>query len=934
LGGSAPAGYPIAEEVRSTSSRDDDNRRSAATVEVPTATDQRLDPTVRQQLLRDVLSRFALDPVTAPVGLATVVVPVLADWYSIDLFREGAVENIALYEPNLVKSGLVGQLLRHVADLDPGTAPPAPAELHEGRLYLREGTSLVSSRSDGELRVDLPEELDLSAIVVSPLRARDLTLGTLTLAAGAQRAPFAEADREFADDLAAQIATALDRARLAEMQAHASAGAEIGGPQLARLQAVTTGLSRAITRAEVARVLMREGLAALGAQAGSVVELQPGGREFVILDSSGYDASLTTRWARFDMSGSGPVTEAVSTGELVVVESPEELVDRWPSELAEPQLASGDRATLTAPLKLGADVLGALHIAFRAERRFKPEELEFVTTLARQCALGLERARLYENERDAREQAERLAGRLRRLQTVIDATFLTGSLDELLRELLGRLREAVEADTAAILILDETESELVVRESLGFTGKVEARTPVGSGFAGRIAAAQTSLVIEDLAASDISAGYLSEAGIVSLAGVPLTVEGRTMGVLHVGMKARRTFDREDLLLLRLVAARAAVVIDRAELHEREHRIAEILQRSLLPERLPAIQGLESAARYVPGAVGVAVGGDWYDVFELADGTLGVAIGDVVGHGVRAAAAMGRLRNVLRVYALEGFGAGKAFDRLNQLAFESREEIFATGVLALIEPSRTRIRLANAGHPPPLLLTSAGEVRLLEGGRSLPVGAAPDAVYTEVELAIEPGSTLVLYTDGLVERRSEPIDVGIRRLADIVEHATGSVDEIADTVVKELETSEHADDIALVVVRFEPATQRLSRRFPADTKELAPTRQALREWLSGHAAGEEDMFAILVAVNEACTNAIEHPIGRREGDVAVEAEIVEGTVSVVVEDTGTWKEAAPGLDRGHGLDFIQALMDAVEVRKTPSGTRVHMRRRLRRDGTGA
>src|SRR5262249_20816215 len=158
-----------------------------------------------------------------------------------------------------------------------------PAELQEGRLYLREANTLVSTRTDGELRVDLPAELDLSAMIVSPLRTRELTLGVMTLAAGAQRAPFDEGDREFADELAVQIAAALDQPRLDEMQAQAAEG-EIGGPQMARLQAVTTGLSRAVTRAEVARVLVREGLAALGAQGGAVVELQPGGREFVTLD--------------------------------------------------------------------------------------------------------------------------------------------------------------------------------------------------------------------------------------------------------------------------------------------------------------------------------------------------------------------------------------------------------------------------------------------------------------------------------------------------------------------------------------------------------------------------------------------------------------------------------------------------------------------------
>ncbi len=891
------------------------------------ATPGSFDASSQQLILEEAAARFAADPAAPVSGLRRLIVPAVADWYSVDLVRDGALENVALHEPDLVKSGLVGQLLRHV-----------PVASDDGRasvdavLYVRDGDALVGVGPGIERRLDVPPGLDLSAAIVAPLRTRELTLGVLTLAASSRRGVYTDADRHFAEQLAEQLALALDRGRLRELQAHGFTGADVGGPQIARLQAVTAALSKALTRAEVARVLVREGLTALGAQAGAVVEVDAGGRELVTLDSSGYGDDVRAAWARFEVAGGGPVSEAVQTRELVVVESPEELASRWPPRLAEVQLESGDRATLTAPLLVGDEPVGALHIAFRVPREFRPDELAFVRTLARQCGSALERARLYETERDAREQAEKLATRLRRLQTVVDATFLTGSLDELLRELLSRLREAVEVDTATILILDEGESELVVRHALGFGAQAEGRVPMGKGFAGRIAATQTSLVVDDVSQSDLVSQYLREAGLVSLAGVPLTVEGRTTGVLYVGTRQRRRFDREDLLLLRLVAARAAVVIDRAEVHEREHRIAEILQRSLLPERLPAIEGLESAARYVPGAVGVAVGGDWYDVFELSDGTLGVAIGDVVGNGVRAAAAMGRLRNVLRVYALEGFGPAKAIARLNQLAFESRDEIFATGVLALIDPSRTRVRLANAGHPPPLLRTGAGDVTLLEGGRSLPIGAAPDATYADVELPIERGSTLVLYTDGLVERRSEPIDAGIRRLAEIVRDATGSVDEIADRIVRDLESSEHADDIALVVVRFEPVSSRLSLRFPAETTSLAPTRRAIRDWLQGHDASEDDIFAVLVAVNEACTNAIEHPLDRRADEVRVDAEIVAGTVAVTIEDSGTWRETTPQPDRGRGLDFMKALMEMVEVRKSERGTSVHMWRRLHRGGS--
>lgn len=698
--------------------------------------------------------------------------------------------------------------------------------------------------------------------------------------------------------------------------------------RIGRLQAVTEALSEAATRAEVANVLVREGLVALRAQAGAVLGLVAEGTEFEALASTGYPEALQAAWERSDATVAGPASEAVRTGHLIVVESAAELVARWPHQ-AQTQHVTGDEATITAPLLVGDDRIGVIHIGFRRTRQFHPDDLAFVQTLARQCAQALERARLYEEELQAREQAERLSGRLRRLQTVVDATFASGSLDELLENLLTRLRDAVESDTATILILDETEQVLVTRESLGFAERIASRVPVGEGFAGQIAATQRQLVVPDTSQIEIVGAQLRDSGIVSLAGVPLVTDGRTIGVVHVGMRTPREFDREDVLLLRLVAARAAVAIDRAQVHEREHRIAEILQRSLLPERLPAIEGVEAAARYVPGTVGVAVGGDWYDVFEVADGSIGVAVGDVVGHGVRAAATMGRLRNVLRAYATEGFGPAETLTRLNRLACESGDDIFATVVFTVLTPSRSQLVLASAGHPPPLLRAPDGAVRLLDEGRSLPIGAAPDASYSEVELPLEPGSSMVLYTDGLVERRGESIDVGIARLVHLVEHSKAPVDELADRIVEELEFAEHTDDVALVAVHLEsPTTSKLSLRFPAEPEALAPLRGRLRSWLESHGAAEDEVFDIVVAVNEACSNAVEHPIGRSGSDVGFEAELIGREVSIDIRDLGPWRPAGPHNDRGRGLEFMRALMENVDIARSPDGTHVRLRRQLR------
>jgi anti-sigma regulatory factor (Ser/Thr protein kinase) len=291
--------------------------------------------------------------------------------------------------------------------------------------------------------------------------------------------------------------------------------------------------------------------------------------------------------------------------------------------------------------------------------------------------------------------------------------------------------------------------------------------------------------------------------------------------------------------------------------------------------------------------------------------------------------MGRLRNVLRAYAVEGFGPAEALSRLNRLACESGDDVFATVVFALVAPSRARLRLSSAGHPPPLLRGPEGSVRLIDEGRSLPIGAAPDATYADAELRLAPGSSLVLYTDGLVERRGESIDVGIARLAEIVEGSAAPVDELADLVVGKLESADHTDDVALVAVHFDPVGEpRFALRFPSDAEELAPMRGKLAAWLESHGAERDEVFEILVAVNEACSNAVEHPIGGEGTDITLDAELADGEVSIDVRDHGHWRPAEPHTDRGRGFDFMRSLMESVDVARSPDGTHVRLRRRLR------
>ncbi|MGH9001240.1 MAG: PP2C family protein-serine/threonine phosphatase, partial [Acidimicrobiia bacterium] len=219
-------------------------------------------------------------------------------------------------------------------------------------------------------------------------------------------------------------------------------------------------------------------------------------------------------------------------------------------------------------------------------------------------------------------------------------------------------------------------------------------------------------------------------------------------------------DRGFLLALVRMCSQALV---RSGLYERERRAAETLQRRLLPSALPVIPGLAAAARYLPGAAGLAVGGDWYDVFALPEGRVGIVMGDIVGRGLAAAAAMGQLRSVLRASALDGTGPARVLDRVSALVETFEETDLATAVYGVFEPGTGVLRYASAGHPPPLVIWPDGTTGYLEGGRSTPLGM-PVPSREEASVEVQPGCTILLYTDGLIERRDSSLDEGMAVLA--------------------------------------------------------------------------------------------------------------------------------------------------------------------------
>ena len=410
-------------------------------------------------------------------------------------------------------------------------------------------------------------------------------------------------------------------------------------------------------------------------------------------------------------------------------------------------------------------------------------------------------ARLYAAEREARLEADRAHESLQRLQAVTDVALSHLKLDDLLQELLDRVVEMLEVDFAAIVLAEENET-MRVGATHGLAADLgELRLRPGEGFVGRVAAERRPIVLEHVRESDVIPP-LRGSGMQSLLGVPLIVEGRVTGVMPLGSYTRRAFTPEEVRVTQLAADRMAVAIEHARLYEREHTIAETLQRSLLPNVVPSVPGLAVATRYLPASAESEVGGDWYDVVELPTGGLALTIGDVAGHGIEAAALMGQLRNALRLAALRDEDAGSAMASVDRLLQSQRkgDDSIATALFARLNGDGRTLELASAGHPPPLIVRPDGSVGYIEHPRSVPLGVPAPGKRATGSCTLDPGSLVLLYTDGLVERRGAAISEGLGRLAEAAASAGHDPEAACDHVVRAMLGDEGpSDDVALLAV---------------------------------------------------------------------------------------------------------------------------------------
>ncbi len=292
--------------------------------------------------------------------------------------------------------------------------------------------------------------------------------------------------------------------------------------------------------------------------------------------------------------------------------------------------------------------------------------------------------------------------------------------------------------------------------------------------------------------------------------VPLVSrDGETLGLIELSDKLDGTeFTEEDESMLVQLAHMASVTLENAQLFQREHEIAVALQNSLLPQQLPHFPGFEVASRY-HGPDGADVGGDWYDVFPVGGGRVGLVLGDVAGRGITAASVMGQLRLAVRAYAPEGDRPGTVVERVDRLLQQLELVDMATLAYGVLHPDGCAMDLVLAGHPPPLIIAADGEVTFADAAASVPLGAVPGATYGETRIRLVSGSTMVLYSDGLVESRTLPLERGLERLRRVASQAPAALEDLCDHLISTLVGPDNSDDVTILAVRALPGGSAVS-----------------------------------------------------------------------------------------------------------------------------
>jgi len=591
------------------------------------------------------------------------------------------------------------------------------------------------------------------------------------------------------------------------------------------------------------------------------------------------------------------------------------------------------------------------------ERRYDEQDLALATELAARAAVSIDNALLYTRERDAsraRLQAldEAHAAQARvallndastRIGTTLD---LQRTAEELIEVVIPRFADFVTVDLLeSVMQGGEQDRELppipdsgtvllraVAVGELGETGLAATVDQLGQTtwsakvYAESLRTGRSILVPEvDAAAlhrivtdpSRVQPGL--DAGVHSYLMVPLLARGTVLGgaeFIRMGHNPE-PFGPDDRALAEELAARAAVCIDNARLYRRERDTALTLQRSLLPQEVHRTPGLEIAYRYLPSSVVSEVGGDWFDVVPLTSGRVALVVGDVMGHGIRAAATMGQLRTAARTLITMDLTPDQLLRRLDETASAIGEGQFATCICAVFDPADRSCTVACAGHPPPVVTQPDGSTRLLEvpAGAPLGVGGVP---FESTEFTLPEESVLVLYTDGLVERRGRDLDEGLDLLSRAVGRRNGSLEQDCDAVLAAMSAGDSDDDIAVIMARVLPAHEDWIATLPlsADLSVVGDARRFARATLASWGLASLSEFTELL-VSELVSNALRHA-GRPTQLRLFRDRVLTVEVADVDEHAPRLHRASAEDEGGRGMHLVNELAHRWGSRTTSHG----------------
>lgn len=676
-------------------------------------------------------------------------------------------------------------------------------EGYAGRILASAKPLVVEDLEHFEVRSPVLRESALKSIAGVPLLIGDRVVGVLHVASKKRRS-FSEEDIALLERVAYPVAAAVERVRLFDNERTLRRAAELTAARLAALQEITAGLAGARNVVEVCRTILEHALGGQGEEGGEAGIWML--REGKLLRVVGGERA--SAFPEIPLDDSMPARLSLETGRPHFVETRQELIERWP-DLA----ATATSAFAGFALTVGERRLGVMAIGYQHDHHFDSDERAYLMAVAEQASLALDRAQAAEAERAAAERQAFLA------ETSLALTNRHASPGQLL-ETLAHMAVPRLADVCAVVAEQADRLEVVAIGNGGAAlppgaegSPQEAEVQDAKGMLREVLRSGQPLLLggaDQPALDPAEYGSFAEAlGLTSLMLVPFASHNRTVGVMcfaACGQHANYTAD--DLALAEELAWRAGRLVEDLTQRARERALAETLTRALLPARLPHLPGLQLAARYLPAEAG-PVGGDWYDAFELPDGRLAVVVGDVGGHGVEAASAMGRLRNGLFAFASEGHDPTSSLERLSDLLGNSSQDWnipdpIASVSFGALDRATLHFEVTCAGHPPWLLLR-AGRAEFQQcGGRVL--AANLPAIAHASRLALAEGDVCIFMTDGLVERPHEDMDDSLERLRAAAErHAEEPIEALADALVAETTPpGGRTDDCCLLVVRIEAA----------------------------------------------------------------------------------------------------------------------------------